>query len=245
MHTPTIKLHAYLAQVGISSRRKAEQMIIDGLIRVNGQPAHVGQRINLNTVQIEVDGKQLQSADDLVYFLVYKPAGYLSTVSDELGRKTVMKLLPREATRVYPVGRLDKESEGLLLLTNDGELAFRLTHPKFEVSKTYQVLLKGIPSTLALNHLKRGVKLTEGYVKPQSFRILGHESQQKTWLEITIKEGKNQQVRRMMARIGYDVERLIRVQMGSLELSPDATMTRRPLSVEEVATLRHSVGLAE
>lgn len=216
-HIPSPKLHAYLAHCGIASRRKAERMIEEGKVIVNGKTAHIGQRVNPQKDTVMVDGTPIKATEKLQYYLVYKPVGYVSTTADELGRRQVTQLVP-STERLFPVGRLDKESEGLLILTNDGELTYRLTHPKYNIQKTYHVLIKGIPSTPALNHLKRGVKLKEGYVEPISMNILGHEEQKNTWIEIVIDEGMNQQIRRMIRRIGYDILLLKRVKMGPFEL---------------------------
>lgn len=214
----TIKLHAHLAHLGISSRRKAEKMIGQGKIEVNGEQAHIGQRIDPSKDKISIEGKNITpTSEELVYFLIDKPTGVVSTTADEQGRKTVMGLIPPQEQRLYPVGRLDIDSEGLMLLTNDGDLTNQLTHPSFEVEKTYHVLVQGAPSNKALNHLQRGVKLKDGYTKPAEVSILKHETGN-TWLEITIHEGKNRQVRRMTDRVGYPTLRLKRVQMGPFEL---------------------------
>lgn len=233
----TVKVHQYLAHAGISSRRKAEQLILDGRIKVNGQPAHVGQRIDPQKDTVFFDDTKVNTSQDLVFYKMYKPRGFVSTLQDELGRKTVVDLLPEIQERVYPVGRLDLESEGLLIMTNDGELTQILTHPKFEVEKTYHVLLQGIPSTPALQHLKRGVKLKEGYTKPVKMKILSRENQQNTWLELSIKEGRNQQVRRMIRRIGYEVLRLKRVQFGPVSLDSLAPGDVQSLSQQEIDQL--------
>lgn len=214
----SVKLQAFLAHAGIASRRASEKLIEEGLVTVNGKAAHLGQRVSPSSDVIKFKGKTVSLNTQHSYYILHKPTGYVSTTSDELGRKTVLKLLPAELSEgLYPVGRLDQDSEGLLLLTNDGDLTYVLTHPKFSIEKTYKVLLQGIPSTLALNHLKRGVKLSDEYIKPVSVNILGHENNN-TWLEVTISEGKKHQVRRMIQRIGYEVIRLVRVKMGPLEL---------------------------
>jgi len=214
----TIKLQAYIARLGISSRRKAEQMIADGLVTVDGELAHIGQRINPEKVAITIDGKPITNQKtDFIYYLVNKPIGYVSTTQDELGRKTVLDLLPPQKDRLYPVGRLDIDSEGLILITNDGNLAQKLTHPAFEIPKTYHVLISGTPSNKALNHLKKGVKLTDGYTKPALVSIVKHDLGD-TWVSITIHEGKNRQIRRMISRVGYEVLRLIRVSMADFSL---------------------------
>jgi len=233
----TVKLQQFLAHSGIASRRKAEVFISEGKVKVNGEVAHIGQRIDPKVDRIEFEGKPLFTEGKLVYYKLHKPQGYVSTVSDELERKTVLDLLPNSQERIYPVGRLDLESEGLILLTNDGTLTQILTHPKFEIEKTYEVLLQGIPSTLALNHLKRGVKLKEGFTKPVKMKILSRENQRNTWIEMTIKEGRYQQVRRMIRRIGYEVLRLKRVQFGPIVLDTLPSGEYSPLTEQEVAEL--------
>lgn len=235
----TLKLQTFLAHAGIASRRASEKLIEEGLVTVNGKLAHLGQRISPNKDEVKYKGTKVSVLSDLTYLLLHKPAGYVSTTNDELGRKTVLNLLPLEKRAgLYPVGRLDQDSEGLLLLTNDGELAYVLTHPKFEIEKTYHVLLEGIPSTPALKHLERGVKLNDEYVKPVKTSILRRENKN-TWLEIVIAEGKKHQVKRMINRTGYEVLRLIRVKMGPLELGDLLKGEYRELSQEEINTLRH------
>lgn len=236
----SIKLQAFLAQQGIASRRKSEELIEQGVVTVNGQPAHIGQRINPAVDYVNVGGKTITTTDstDLVYFLVNKPVGYVSTTSDELGRRTVLNLLPTETTqkyRLFPVGRLDIDSQGLILLTNDGQLTQQLTHPSFNHQKTYQVLVEGTPSTKAIEHLKRGVKLKEGYTKPDAFEVMDYQDNN-TWLELVIHEGKNHQVRRMMERIGYPVIELIRTAIGPLTLDMLENDRYIQLSPDEIAT---------
>jgi pseudouridine synthase len=217
----TVKLQAFMSHRGIASRRKSESLIEKRLVTVNGEIAHLGQRVDPAKDTVTFKGRELEPTKaEHVYILVDKPEGFVSTTSDNEGRRTVLNLLPNKITedhRIYPVGRLDIDSQGLILVTNDGSLAQKLTHPSFHHTKTYQVLVKGIPSTLALNHLQRGVKLKEGYTKPDALEILGHENGN-TWLEIMIHEGKNRQIRRMMDRIGYSVITLIRTHFGPFSL---------------------------
>lgn len=214
----SVKVHAFIAHQGIASRRKAEELVQLGKVRVNGQVAVIGQRIDPEKDQVTVEGSKVsQTAVKPVYYLINKPAGYVSTTEDELGRKNVLDLLPKQSGRLYPVGRLDLDSEGLMLLTNDGDLAFKMTHPKFEVKKTYHVLIAGTPTELAVNHLRKGVKLREGYTRPAEVEELRTEGEN-TWLSITIHEGRYHQVKRMLERVGYDTLRLIRVSMGQFNL---------------------------
>ncbi|MBP9819131.1 rRNA pseudouridine synthase [Candidatus Woesebacteria bacterium] len=232
--TDTIKLHAYLAHRGIASRRAAEELIKAGKVTVNGAVAQIGQRINPAQDQVAVEGKIVtQNHEPATYILVYKPPGIISTTADELDRNTVLDLIPRQSVRLYPVGRLDKESEGLMLLTNDGELAQKLTHPRYHFAKTYQVQVAGKPTLKALDHLRRGVKLKEGYTQPAEVQVLNRE-EETTWLSITIYEGRNRQVRRMLERVGYETLRLIRETMGPFSLDDLLEQPYRILSTREL-----------
>jgi 23S rRNA pseudouridine2605 synthase len=233
----SIKLQAFLAHAGISSRRAAEVLISEGKVRVNDETAHIGQRIDPDKDTVSVRGKIIKKAEQNEYFIVNKPVGLISTTKDELNRGTVLKLLPSSSNkRLYPVGRLDAESEGLLLLTNDGELTYLFTHPKFKVRKTYHVLIEGIPSTPALEHLKRGIKIGSDYVEPVKTSVIKRENEN-TWLEIVIAEGKKHQIRKMMARTGYEVIRLKRVTMGPLALGELKVGEARKLSDEEMSSI--------
>lgn len=234
----SMKLQTYIAHLGVASRRAAEKMISEGEVWVNNHQAHIGQRIDPEKDVVKVKGHPLTDLNTpKKYFLLNKPVGVVSTTQDELQRKTVLSFLP-QAQRIgmYPVGRLDMESEGAILLTNDGELAYILTHPKFEIQKTYHVLLSGVPTTPALKHLERGVKLADEYIKPVKISILGHENKN-TWLEVVINEGKKHQVRKMIRRIGYEVLRLKRTNMGPLRLGDLGPGKIRSLTQEEYSDL--------
>ncbi len=221
--TQTVKIHAYLAHCGVASRRRAEELVDQGKVAINGRKATIGQRIDPEKDRVVLDGKPIQRAVKFVYFLLHKPAGYVSTTNDELGRPTVLSLLPKallnQVGRLYPVGRLDIDSEGLLLLTNDGALAQKLTHPSFEVNKTYHVQLDRQPSGKALSHLHRGVKLKDGLAMVDSIDPL-HENHpvDQVWFSLTVHEGRNRLIRRLWERLGYDVKRLIRVTFGQFSL---------------------------
>lgn len=218
MNDNSIKLQAFMAHCGIASRRACEVLIADGKVTVNGVKAHIGQRVVPNVDSVSVAGKKIVPDQPKRYFLIDKPKGYVSTTSDEMGRHTVLQLLPKDVTeRIFPVGRLDLDSEGLMLLTNDGLLAQKLTHPRFEMEKTYHVMVITKPTFKAIHHLEMGVKLKDGYTQPAKVEILSTENDE-VWIEITIKEGRNRQVRRMMERIGYPVEKLVRVGMGPFDL---------------------------
>lgn len=214
-----VRVHVALAHAGIASRRKIEEWVKEGRVSINGRPATLGQKITASDL-IKIDGKVVAwsvQEQELVYYLINKPAGHVSTTSDELGRPTVLKLVPKTKQRLYPVGRLDMDSEGLMLLTNDGELAYQFTHPKFEIKKTYQALVAGTPTAAAINFLRKGVKLYEGWVTADSVEVLRHEAKG-TWIEMVIHEGRYHQVRRMLERAGYQTLRLIRTTMGPLTL---------------------------
>jgi 23S rRNA pseudouridine2605 synthase len=232
----TIKLQAFLAHAGVASRRKSEEFIERGQVTVNGRKATIGQRVNPQTDQIAFKGKPIKLTDPNIYLLINKPLGLISTTQDELKRDTVLKLVPKELRqyRLYPVGRLDQDSEGLMLLTNDGDLAYRLTHPKFQIPKTYHVLLDRMPTAAALNHLRDGVRLREGFTSPAEVEHLDTGDQ--PWFSITIKEGRYHQVRRMMERVGYKVQQLIRVQMGRFTLDQLAGKTHVQLDEKTVKT---------
>jgi len=215
---PTQKIHVVIAHAGVASRRKSEDLVAEGKVVVNGKVAQVGQRVNSVVDAISVEGVTIGSAATLVYYLLNKPVGIVSTTSDELGRPTVLTLVPKTSERLYPVGRLDIESEGLMILTNDGDFAYRYTHPKFEIEKTYHVEVAGEPTERALEHLRRGVRLKEGYTWPADVEAL-ETNGENTWIAITIHQGWNRQVRRMLERVGYDTVRLIRVRIGEFELA--------------------------
>lgn len=219
----TPKLQTFLAHAGVASRRKAEELIQAGEVIVNGQVATIGQRINPDKDKISVKGKTISRAEEKVIYLVNKPVGIISTTTDELGRQTIIDFLQKEVgtqsklPRLYPVGRLDQDSEGLMILTNDGAFAQKMTHPSFETTKTYHVTVEGSPTEKALSHLERGVLLKEGMTAPARVEVLGFGNNATT-LAITIHEGRYHQVKRMLLRVGYDVTKLVRVQIGPYSL---------------------------
>lgn len=226
------KLHAFLAHAGVTSRRKAEVLIAEGKVTVNGKVVkNVAERVFPSKDVVMVDGKVISNTPAFVYYALNKPQGYVSTVSDPDGKPTVMSLVPH-TTRVYPVGRLDQDSEGLILLTNNGELAQKLTHPKFRVEKTYHVLVFGSPSNTALNTLRSGVKLKDGMTAPAGVELFKHDHGN-TWIKITIHEGRHRQIRRMCAYVGLEVKRLVRMQIGPLFLGELPEGKWRTLGDEE------------
>jgi 23S rRNA pseudouridine2605 synthase len=210
---------------------------------VNGQVVtELGTRANPRTDRITVDGRPLRIADEPLYIVLHKPVNVVTTLSDPQGRPAVRDYLRHVRTRVFPVGRLDFHSSGLLLLTNDGEVALRLTHPRYGIRKVYHVKVKGVPPPPALAQLAAGVTLAEGRTAPASVRILrSHEG--KTWLEMTLSEGRKREVRRMCESVGHPVEKLRRVALGPLKLGTLEPGAHRRLTEREIGQLRHAVGL--
>jgi len=228
------RLHKILASRGVASRRACEELIIAGRVSVDGRIVReLGLKVEPDA-DIRVDGAPVRESRKL-YFIMNKPRGYLTTLSDELGRKSVGDLLKRLRSRVYPVGRLDAETEGLLLITNDGELTNALTHPRFEVEKTYLVTVKGHMDDLALNRLREGIFLSEGKVSGR-IKVL-RTTRDSTRLEFTISQGYNRQVRRMCAAVGYEVRRLERVRFGPLRLYGLPKGGFRALTRDEINSL--------
>lgn len=204
------RLQKVLARAGVASRRVCEDLIAEGRVKVNGEIADLGRRVHPEVDVIEIDGGLVPTAPGLVYYLLNKPAGVVTTAADTHGRPTVVALVPDEP-RVFPVGRLDADTEGLLLLTNDGELTHRLTHPSFGVEKEYLAAVEGDPSPAALRRLREGIELEDGPTAPA--KVVRVEA---GLLRITIHEGRNRQVRRMCEAIGHPVTRLVRSRIGTL-----------------------------
>lgn len=211
-----MRIHKFLSVAGIASRRHAEDMVRAGQVTVNGKAATIGQVIDETADRVEVEGKPVEPQSQKVYYLVNKPRFYVSTVVDPEGRKTVVSLLPGNVP-VYPVGRLDYESEGLMLLTNDGDLAYRLTHPKYEVEKTYRVQVKGKLTEPKKDKLEKGVIVDGKKTAPARVEI-GEKTDDRTWFDITIHEGRNRQIRKMCDAVGLGVTRLIRTHLGPYTL---------------------------
>jgi 23S rRNA pseudouridine2605 synthase len=223
-----------LARAGFGSRRACEALIEDGRVTVDGQVARLGQRVEPDQARVEVDGVVIGVAPDLVHWLLHKPAGVVTTASDPQGRPTVLDLVPDEP-RVFPVGRLDQDTEGLLLLTNDGDLAQRLAHPSHGVEKEYLVEVDRRPSRAGLRRLREGVDLEDGRTAPAKVATLDDRT-----LRITIHEGRNRQVRRMCDAVGCDVRRLVRVRIGPLTDRSLAPGEWRPLTTDEVRALERA-----
>ena len=229
------RLQKVLARVGIGSRRACEDLIAEGRVTVDGEVAVLGRRVDVETALIELDGAPIGVRPDLVHYLLNKPAGVVTTADDPQGRPTVVGLVPAEP-RVFPVGRLDVDTEGLLLLTNDGELAHRLTHPSFGVEKEYVAELEGSPSRAALRRLREGVELDDGTTAPARAALL-----EPSVVRLTVHEGRNRQVRRMCDAVGHPVVRLIRTRIGPLADRSLAPGAWRKLTGDEVRSLQRAV----
>ncbi len=210
-------------------------MVRAGRVTVDGQPAHLGQKVDPATARVEVDGVPLPIRPGLVYYLVYKPLGVVSTASDPQGRPTVVGLVPAE-TRVYPVGRLDVDSEGLLLLTNDGDLAAWVTHPRHEVPKTYLARVAGAPGRKALRALTTGVELDDGPARALQARLVGQQGAE-ALVEVVMGEGRKREVRRLLAAVGHPVQALVRTAIGPLQDPTLRPGTWRHLTIDEIRSL--------
>lgn len=232
----TERLQKLMAAAGLCSRRTAEQWLEAGRVRVNGEPARLGQKADPDHDRIEVDGKPLHIRPQLVYLMLHKPRGYVTTLSDELGRKTAAELVADCGVRVFPVGRLDKDSEGLLLFTNDGDLMQELIHPRYEIEKVYRVTVSGrLPG--AAERLAAVDRLEDGPILPAKVTVL-EENADRTVLQVIIRQGKNRQIRRMCQSVDLNVLRLQRVQEHTLSLGNLKAGKWRYLTETEVQQLK-------
>jgi 23S rRNA pseudouridine2605 synthase len=231
-----IRLQKVLAAAGLGSRRACEELIAEGRVTVDGTVAALGARADPHTAVIHVDGDRVIVRDDLVYLALNKPRGVLSAMSDTRGRPTVGDLVADRPERLFHVGRLDADSEGLLLLTNDGELAHRLMHPSFGVLKTYLATVPGPVSKQAGRQLRAGVDLEDGPAAVDSFRVVQAHGKQAI-VEVVLHEGRKHIVRRMLADVGHPVSRLVRTRIGPVHLGGQRAGTLRPLTRSEVADL--------
>ena len=229
------RIQKVLARAGVGSRRAVEELVAAGRIRVNKKAAHLGQRIDPSKDKVEVDGSFVPLDPALVYYLLNKPSGIVTTTSDPEGRPTVLDVVDLEV-RVWPVGRLDIDTEGALVLTNDGELTNRLTHPSLGVPKTYLAEVRGAVKTRTLKQLARGIDLEDGPTGPATVGIVDRMAAT-TLVEITIAEGRNRQVRRMFHAVGHPVVRLARIAIGPVTLGRLKPGTYRRLSPAEVGAL--------
>lgn len=233
------RLNKFLAHAGVGSRRHCDELISAGRVRINGEIVReMGVRVDPDVHKVAVDDQPIR-AERFVYWALNKPRGYLCTNNDPSGRPLALDLVPHIEQRVYTVGRLDEDSEGLLLLTNDGDLANQLMHPRFGVEKTYEVLVAGSPSPDDLNQLLTGVWLSDGRVKAKAVKRFKRQGES-TWLKIVLNEGKNREVRRMLAKLNHKVMRLRRVAIGPVRLDRLLKGKSRKLSLAELNALRKS-----
>lgn len=231
------RLQKHMAHCGVASRRKCEELIAEGRVRVNGiTVTEAGIKIDPYNDRVEVDGETISPSEKRVYVMLNKPEGYVSTARDQFGRPTVLDLVKEIKERVYPVGRLDYDSGGLLLLTNDGELTYGLTHPRHGVAKTYIATVAGRPTSREIDRIKRGVALDGRITSPADIELVKRTNKDSVY-RVIIREGRNRQVRRMFEKIGYTVISLKRIAIGSLELGPLPSGKWRFLKESEVRGL--------
>src|SRR5262245_10348623 len=239
------RLQKIISRAGLASRREAERWILEGRVSVNGAViSKLGSQADTAKDSIKVDGKRIKPAAAPLYFAFHKPPGVITTLNDPQKRPDLTRFLENMGTkqRVFPVGRLDYNSTGLLLLTNDGELARRLTHPRFGVKKVYHVKLSACPTLEDFALLRKGIRLEDGLAAPARARVL-EKLKKNAWVEIEIHEGRNREVRRIFETLGYFVEKLIRVRVGPVALGLLAPGKLRPLSQNEIKALKNATGL--
>ncbi|HUW60276.1 MAG TPA: pseudouridine synthase [Candidatus Bathyarchaeia archaeon] len=236
-----VRLQKYLAECGVASRREAEKLILGGRVRVNGAVATIGQAVEPESDKIEVDGGPV-SQQRLVYIVLNKPRDVVTTAKDTHGRKTVLDLVSGAGARVFPVGRLDMDVEGALLLTNDGELAHRLMHPKFEVEKMYLAWVSGGMTPETAERLAKGVELDDGLTAPAKINII-RQDRDATFIRLTLHEGRKREVKRMCEAVGHPVKTLRRIEFSGIDVSGMRVGEWRHLSRDEVESLRRHAGL--
>lgn len=238
-----VRLQKFMAECGVASRRKSEELIEMGKVKVNGHVAHIGDKINPKKDLVTVRGKKINKVDRMYYIILNKPRGYVTTVSDELGRKTVMDLIDVKA-RIYPVGRLDKDSEGLLILTNDGSFANALTHPKHNYAKVYRVTVRPSVNDEILDKLRNGIEIDGRKTAPCDVNIVTEE-EGRVVLEFILREGRNRQIRKMCEAVNLEVARLKRISIGPVKLGMLQPGKSRELTDNEVRKLLRSSNPAE
>lgn len=232
-----IRLQKYLAEAGVASRRKCEEFIQQGRVRINGNVATLGEKVNPEIDKVEFDNKEIGKIEEHVYVLLNKPIGYVTTAKEQFGRDSVLDLV-KVKQRIVPVGRLDMYTSGALLLSNDGDFIYKVTHPKHEVDKTYTVTLKGIVTKEDVQKLKNGVEIEDYITKPAQVKILKTDEEKNiSRLAITIHEGKNRQVRKMCEAIGKKVQALHRTKIGNIDVKELKLGTWRYLKPQEVEYL--------
>ena len=232
-----IRLQKYLAEAGVASRRKCEEFIQQGRVRINGNVATLGEKVNPEIDKVEFDNKEIGKIEEHVYILLNKPIGYVTTAKEQFGRDSVLDLV-KVKQRIVPVGRLDMYTSGALLLSNDGDFIYKVTHPKHEVDKTYTVTLKGIVTKEDVQKLKNGVEIEDYITKPAQVKILKTDEEKNiSRLAITIHEGKNRQVRKMCEAIGKKVQALHRAKIGNIDVKELKLGTWRYLKPQEIEYL--------
>lgn len=236
-----IRLQKYLAECGVASRRKSEELIAAGKVKVNGVTALIGDKVNPNHDKVTVSGKKVVSVKKNIYIMLNKPRGFITTMNDEHDRKCVAELVKDINTRVYPVGRLDRESEGLLIMTNDGEFTNALTHPSKHVSKTYRVTIRPTITKEQANEFRNGIEIDGRMTAPADLRVL-ETQENRTVVEVTIYEGRNRQIRKMFEALGIEVARLKRTKVGNLKLGMLKQGAYRHLTEDEVSSLYELAG---
>ena len=238
-----VRLQKFMAEQGVASRRKSEELILAGKVKVNGHVAQIGMKINPRKDLVTVGKQKLTNVKNrkMVYIMLNKPRGYVTTVSDELGRKTVMDLLPDFGVRIYPVGRLDKDSEGLLLLTNDGSFTNCMTHPSHEYAKVYRVTVRPAVDDNILYNLRNGIEIDGRVTAPCEVTVLTEE-ENRVVLDFVLHEGRNRQIRKMCESQGLEVARLKRISIGPIKLGMLKQGDYRELSEQDVKKLLRSAG---
>jgi len=234
------RLQKILAKMGIASRRASEEIILEGRVTVNGEVATLGMKANPSKDHIKLDGKLLTKPEPKIYLMMNKPKGVLTTLSVEEKRPTIRDFLKKIKYRVFPVGRLDYDSEGLLLLTNDGDFAYVILHPSKKIPKAYHVKIKGFLDDGEIEKLRRGVKLQDGMTQPAKVKKLW-KAEENSWIEITIYEGRKRQIRRMLERVGHPVLKLKRVRINGIELGNLEPGEIRYLTPEEVNKIKKEI----
>ncbi len=237
-----MRLQKFLAQAGVASRRAAEELIRQGRVEVNGRKAELGLSVDPLKDRVRLDGKSVTLRTQRVLLSFYKPRGCVTTASDPQGRTTVLDFLPDFGARIFPVGRLDYDAEGLLLFTNDGELANRLLHPRYGISKVYDVKIKGHPDKKAIEQLRSGVRIEEGVTAPAEVEII-RELPNAAWLRITLHQGWNRQIKRMGLAVGHPVLRIRRIAYGPVRLGRLSPGRHRLLRLDEIRKIYEEAGL--
>jgi 23S rRNA pseudouridine2605 synthase len=234
---PVERLQRLLARAGYGSRRSCEELIVQGRVTLNGTVATLGDRADPLDDEVRVDGLEVNLDPNVKYYAFHKPAGVVTTMRDPQGRPDISAFVPEEGPRIFPVGRLDRDTEGLLLLTNDGDLANALTHPRFGVEKEYLAEVEGVPTPKHLGRLRRGVELEDGHARAKSARMAGRSGDRGA-VRLVMTEGRKREVRRLLAAVGLPVTRLVRVRVGAVRLGGLPAGERRELTHDEVIALR-------